>query len=170
MESVNWYFRVNDYCKTLASLYGISVIKVAGIMSALSPNNTFKSNIKSLEAFLKTGGNCKVSTYGMQKEKALTIYNSHANIGIEEVKDILGDGKKSGFKTRAFFDNIVRPSESQEVTIDLWMIRWAGLEGSLTPKRYREISQKVVELANSLNLLPHQVQAKLWVDVRGNAW
>jgi hypothetical protein len=163
--TMNWYFDVNDYCKTLSETYNVPLVKVAGILSALSPNTTFAHNIKSLEAFLRTKGNCKVTTFNSQKNKALTILNSHDNISIDEVKSIL-----KGLKTQAFFDNIVRPETSQDVTIDLWMIRWAKIEGSLTPKRYNETANKIKDLAKSLNLLPHQVQAKLWVDIRGKAW
>lgn len=165
MTSQDWYFQVNDYIKTVSELYNVPLIKVAGIMSALSPNNTFASNVKSLEAFLKTKGNCKVSTYNMQKNKALVILNSSDDITVEQVKAILG-----GLKTQAFFDNMYRPETSQDVTIDLWMIRHFGIEGSLTPKRYKDASNKIKKLAKQLNLLPHQVQAKLWVDIRGNAW
>lgn len=165
MTSQDWYFQVNDYIKTVSELYNVPLIKVAGIMSALSPNNTFASNVKSLEAFLKTKGNCKVSTYNMQKNKALAILNSSDDITVEQVKAILG-----GLKTQAFFDNMYRPETSQDVTIDLWMIRHFGIEGSLTPKRYKDASNKIKKLAKQLNLLPHQVQAKLWVDIRGNAW
>lgn len=164
-KSQDWYFRVNEYCVTLSEIYNVPLNKIAGIMSALSPNNTFASNVKSLEAFLRTKGNCKVSTYGNQKIKALTILNAPDTISIDEVKTILG-----GLKTMAFFDNIVRPESSEDVTIDLWMIRHFGIEGSLTPKRYKDASNKIKDLAKSLNLLPHQVQAKLWVDIRGSAW
>jgi len=165
MTAQNWYFTVNDYCKTLSDTYNVPLIKVAGIMSALSPNNTFTTNIKSLERFLQTGGNCKVATYNAQKNKALAIYNSPDSVSVEEIKTILG-----GLKTQAFFDNIYRPEISQDVTIDLWMIRHFGIQGSLTPKRYKTASDKIKKLAKQLNLLPHQVQAKLWVDIRGNAW
>ena len=70
----------------------------------------------------------------------------------------------------AFFDNIVRPATRRDVTVDLWMIRWAKIEGSLTPKRYREVSEKITAIADSLGLMPHQVQAGLWVEIRGKAW
>lgn len=166
----NWYFDIHDYCKTLSEVYDVPLIKVAGILSALSPNNTVRSNVISLEKFLRTNGNCKVTTFDGQKKKALTILNSHDNISIDEVKTILGDKKDSGLKTKAFFDNIYRPHISQEVTIDLWMIRWAKIEGSLTPKKYRDTAQKVKDLAHEIGILPHQLQAKIWVDIRGEAW
>jgi hypothetical protein len=151
-------------------VYDVPLIKVAGILSALSPNNTVRSNVISLEKFLRTKGNCKVTTFDGQKKKALAIFHSSDNITIDEVKQILGTKKDSGLKTKAFFDNIYRPHTSQAVTIDLWMIRWAKIEGSLTPKRYRDTAQKVRELANEIGVLPHQMQAKIWVDIRGEAW
>jgi hypothetical protein len=166
----NWYFEIHDYCKTLSDVYDVPLIKVAGILSALSPNNTVRSNVISLEKFLRTKGNCKVTTFDGQKKKALAIFHSSDNITVDEVKQILGTKKDSGLKTKAFFDNIYRPHTSQAVTIDLWMIRWAKIEGSLTPKRYRDTAQKVRELANEIGVLPHQMQAKIWVDIRGEAW
>jgi len=166
----NWYFEINDYCQTLSEVYNVPLVKVAGIMSALSPNNTVRLNCISLEKFLRTKGNCKVTTYNMQKRKALTLLNSHDNITVEEVKAILGKNKDSGLKTKAFFDNIFRPHVSTEVTIDLWMIRWAKIEGCLTPKRYRDTAQKVKDLAMEIGVIPHQLQAKIWVDIRGKAW
>lgn len=165
----NWYFEINDYCKTLSEVYNVPLIKVTGIMSALSPNNTVRLNCISLERFLRYKGNCKVTTFNKQKEKALTIYNSSDNITIEEVKAILGK-KNGGLKTKAFFDNIYRPETSQDVTIDLWMIRWAKMDGFITAKKYRTIADKVKTMANEIGVLPHQLQAKIWVDIRGKSW
>ena len=166
----NWYFEVNEYCKNLSYIYDVPLIKVSGIMSALSPNNTFKLNCRSLEKFLRTKGNCKVTTFDGQKRKALTIYHSDDNITVEEIKTILSPKNHMGLKTKAFFDNIYRPETSQEVTVDLWMIRWAKIEGSLTAKRYRETAQKVKDMAKEIGVLPHMLQAKIWVDMRGEAW
>ena len=58
-SAINWYYEVNDFCLTLSELYHVPLIKVAGIMSALSPNNTFASNCKSLNNFLKHKGKVK---------------------------------------------------------------------------------------------------------------
>lgn len=161
----NWYFDIHDYCKTLSDVYDVPLIKVTGIMSALSPNNTVRLNCISLEKFLKYNGSCKVTTFNGQKKKALAILNASDDITVKEIKVILG-----GLKTRAFFDNIYRPHISQEVTVDLWMIRWAKIDGSLTSKRYRDVADKIRKQANKIGVLPHQLQAKIWVDIRGEAW
>ena len=166
MNSTNWYFEVNNYCQLLSEVYQVPLIKVAGIMSALSPNNTFDNNINSLEKFLSSNGNCKVSTFNGQKIKAQKIFNSNDNITLEEIKYILSPVATMGLKTKAFFDNIFRPEISEAVTVDLWMIRWAKLEGCLTPKRYRLISEQIKIQATNEGLKPHQLQAKLWVEIR----
>mgnify|MGYP001550779516 CR=1 FL=1 len=166
----NWYFEIHDYCNTLSELYDVPLIKVAGIMSALSPNNTVRLNCISLEKFLKYNGNCKVTTFNGQKQKAIEILNAPNDVTVDEIKAILGAKKDSALKTKAFFDNIYRPYSSEEVTIDLWMIRWAKIGGSLTPKKYRDTANKIKELAQEIGVLPHQLQAKIWVDIRGAAW
>jgi len=170
MTATNWYYEVNDYCLTLSEAYGIPLIKVAGILSALSPNNTFKGNCNSLEKFLEFKTDCKVSTFNGQKEKAKQIYNM-VEPTESKIKAVLG-----GLKTQAFFCNIYQPYTSESVCIDLWMIRYARRlklipqEGTLTPKRYGIVEQAVREYADKLNLRPHETQALIWVDIRGSQW
>jgi len=169
-HAVSWYYEVNDFCQSLSEIYDVPLIKVAGIMSALSPNNTFASNCKSLEKFLKHKTDCKVSTFNGQKNKAKEIYFME-NPTEEKIKAVL-----SGLKTLSFFENIYRPKTSKAVTIDLWMIRWAKSlklipeKGSLTPKRYRMLSDMVTKVANDLQLRPLEYQALLWVEQRGEIY
>lgn len=161
---MRWYFQVNDYCLLLSELYNIPLIKVAGILSALSPNNTFRGNVKSLEKFLKYKTDCKVSTFNGQKEKAKQIYFID-NPTEDKIKNIL-----NGEKTKAFFENIYRPYSSTAVTIDLWMLRIFKINGSLTKKKYKELETKIQQQAESYGVRPHELQAKLWVDVRKAAF
>lgn len=171
MQGINWYFELNDYCKTLSELHNIEPIRVAGMLSALSPNCTFAQNIKSLEKVLRTDGNCKVSTFGNQKRKALEIFKTD-DISEENIKRILG----KGLKTRSFFENIYRPETSNAVTVDLWMIRYAKkhniipVNGVLTDKRYRTIEAHIRDLAQKFGVMPHQYQAIAWVDLRGKEY
>ena len=169
-SAINWYYEVNDFCLTLSELYHVPLIKVAGIMSALSPNNTFASNCKSLNNFLKHKGNCKVTTFNGQKEKAKQILFMD-NPTEQKIKAVL-----SGLKTQSFFENIYRPHTSMAVTIDIWQIRWAKKlklipeSGSLTPKRYRMLSDMVTKVARDLNLKPHEYQALTWTEIRGKQY
>ena len=156
-EKRNWYFIVNDYCNFLSLAYDVPLIKVAAIMSALSPNNKFEQNCIDLERFLLSGGLSKASTYQSQRDKAFTILHME-NYCEDSIKDILG----KGLKTRSFFENIYRPYTSEAVTVDLWQIRWAKMlniiptDGTLTPKRYNKIAARVRKYSKKLNIMPHQ--------------
>ena len=172
--SKRWYYEVNDYCTKLSEQYNVPLMKVAGMMSVLSPNVSFVQNIKSLEAFLETGGNCTVSTYSKQKVKADNIYALSDDATEEEVKAIIG----KGLKTLAFFENIYRPHTSTSVTVDLWMVRWAknmriipksaGVQP--TVKQYRKIEASIVRRAKKAGMMPHEFQAVAWVEIRGAAF
>ena len=170
-QNKQWYFQVNEYCQNLSDYHNVPLIKIAGILSALSPNNTFRSNVLSLERFLRTSGNCKVTCFDGQKRKAQAILDSPNTITESEVKAVL-----KGAKTMAFFENIYRPSTSESVTVDRHQVTWAkqtGLiptKGVLTAKRYKLIEDAVREIASDIGLLPHQGQAISWVMIRGAAW
>lgn len=168
MTAKNWYFTVNEYCLHLSEAFDVPLIKIAGIMSALSPQNKFDQNCIDLENFLMTSGTSKASTFGNQVNKAKQILFMTSPCE-ESVKACLG----KGLKTRSFFENIYRPETSDAVTVDLWQIRWAKLlniipqQGTLTPKRYRKIEARVLKYANKLDIMPHQFQAMTWVQLRG---
>jgi thermostable 8-oxoguanine DNA glycosylase len=93
--------------------------------------------------------------------KALRIIGAKTE---EEVLAILG-----GNKTKAFFLNIYRPDTSLDCTIDTWMLKMFGIK-NITPKRYKEASAHLTEVALEMNLKPHQVQALVWVGMRGKAF
>lgn len=171
--STRWYYEVHDYCKGLSEKYDVPLIKVAGMMSVLSPNVSFVQNINSLEKFLETGGDCTVSTYSKQKVKADVIY-ALDNPTEDDVKLVIG----KGLKTLAFFENIYRPQSSMAVTVDLWQVRWAKAKRLLpmsagvqpTVKQYRKIEASIVRRAKKLGMMPHEYQAMTWVEIRGKAF
>lgn len=157
----SWYTVIHRHCKVLSEVYNIPYWKVAGIISALSPNNKFKRNLFDAENLIKYGASVKVCTYNENKEKALKILEAK---NVNEVYAVF-----TGRKTLSFFDNIVNP-RSNKVTVDIWMIRVFGLEGSLTPKRYGEIELAIQDYAAKINVRPMELQAMLWVAQRGETW
>lgn len=169
--SQRWYYEVNEHCKMLSLKYNVPLVKVAGMMSVLSPQVTFVQNVKSLEDFLETGGDCTVSTFAKQKAKADAIY-ALDDATEDSVKVLIG----KGLKTLSFFENIYRPDTSMAVTVDLWQVRWAKskrimrMRDTLTDKRYRDISASIVRRANKLGMQPHEYQAMTWVEIRGKAF
>jgi hypothetical protein len=131
---------------------------------------TFELNCRSLENFLEHNGDCKVTTFNGQKIKAQKILAMDTPCE-QSVKAILG-----GNKTKAFFENMYRPETSYAVTVDLWQIRWAKklgiipVQGTLTDKRYRIVSDAVRAYADNMGLKPHEYQALTWVQIRGKQY
>lgn len=160
-DASTWYITIHRHCKVLSEMHKIPYWKVAGIISALSPNNKFKRNLLDAENLIKYGANVKVCTYNENKEKALKIL---AAKNVSEVYEVF-----KGRKTLSFFDNIVNP-RSNRVTVDVWMIRVFNLQGSLTPKRYGIIEKAIQDYAAKINVLPMELQAMLWVAQRGEAY
>lgn len=160
-EALNWYETLNEYCLNLSFIYKVNPIKVAGILSALSPMVSFKTNLAFTEAFLK-GDYKAVKTFNQQKTKAWKILKT-----AKSTKDVLKI--LNGNKTKAFFLNIAFPKQSQSVCLDTWMLKYYGHK-SWTPKRYREAQADIQQRAKEYNVIPSALQACIWVSLRGSAF
>jgi hypothetical protein len=159
--SLDWYFILHDYAKNLAERNNLTVMQAAGIISALSPMVMFTTNLRDAERFCSTRSIANLATYKSQRMKALRILGAKTE---KEILEILG-----GNKTKAFFLNIYKPKTSMDCTIDSWMVKFFGYK-SLTPKRYKDASKEIQKVAHEMGLMPHQVQALLWVGMRGKAF
>lgn len=164
MKGINWYSEVNYWCMIVSNEYKLPLYKVCGILSALSPQNKFDRNLEDVISLIETNGNCKVSTFGSNKEKAIRILNAN-NIG-----EVFREFK--GLKTRAFFLNLYKVYDTN-VTVDLWMIRLYKhiiTTKSLTNKSYKLIEKEIQKEANKNNVYPNQMQAILWTQIRGSEY
>jgi len=66
----------------------------------------------------------------------------------------------SGNKVRAFAANL--KGNLDEVTLDVWMCRYFNHEGSLTDKKYAELSARIITEARQQGLKPAELQAIIW--------
>lgn len=156
-----------NYRRTLLELaehYHYDLNPVAAAFAALSPNNDYVGNLRSLVSILdgiavgKPQSEIIVSTYGACKDRAFRFLLRQA--------DFLSVTK--GKKTRSFYFNITEPYWDKPVTVDGHMIAaWSGKQ--LTMKEavrqripYNMIAEDIRVLAREVNLLPNQVQAILW--------
>lgn len=159
----NWYWLAHAHACELAQQYKLSLVKVAGIIAALSPNNKWERNLTDTGLFLETPSiDTKVCTYKANRVKALAIYElDHDDDAMlfVDVMTILG-----GRKTRSFFSNIYDPLASTAVTVDLWMFR--ACEVKNTAKNYMAIEQAVLELSINTGWSPHAIQAIIWSVIR----
>jgi len=156
----DWYELANNHAKMLSEKHGIELNKVIGIMAALSPNNKWARNKIDTDLFLSVPSlETKVCTFTNQRKKALAIY--HCDGQVETIEKIL-----KGIKTTNFFNNILFYDTCTRVTVDMWAFRSVGVEEKL--KNVKAVTQAYTEVANELNIQPHQLQAVVWGVIRGS--
>jgi hypothetical protein len=89
----------------------------------------------------------------------------------QKLQDIF-DGKDwDGRKTNNFYKNIMRkidPSLKQGVTTDLWIMRAFGYDSDFpTDPQYDFVEKEIDRLRKELGWEPQQVQAAMWVSIKG---
>ena len=157
---LTWYQRAHNECLLLSQVFEVPLPKVVGIVAALSPNNKWKRNIHDAWNFLdKPSLDTKVCTFMNQRKKALEILS--CNGSDSRIMAIL-----KGDKTKNFYQNILYYDKSDVVTVDTWAYRSVDMKPS--KKNFQVVAQVYREVAQDLNLRPHQVQAVVWGVVRGN--
>lgn len=158
-EGKGWYENANLFASSLAERWKCQTYHTSGIISAFSPSTAWEDNVKRAESFIEKG---RVSGHLVQQlGKARNIMVAECPT---EVANIL-----NGPKTVNFFYNIYDPSSEYHVTIDRHMVNLASrIEGLIdpTPKQYGFLVSETLKFAKSVNLIPNQVQAILWVTWR----
>lgn len=171
-DALNWYAQARTFARNLAAQFNLDVYTVAGVISALSPNNKWERNkidaLYLIEAFKKGESldAVKVCTYGANKRKAVEILKGDYDIPTESPK------------THAFCMNIAYNSP-KHLTIDKWMIR-ACLHTvnevtnkknidytlSMGDAQYRRIEALFNEVFKDIGLPMYKIQALIWVYIR----
>lgn len=157
MYGKGWYNRANFFSLALSEKYGVSEMKAAGIIAALSPLKEWTLNKAMAEEFIRTKGVISKHT-STQTMKARKILNQASTV--QDIENYLG-----GLKTVNFFNNIYNPFSKDHVTVDRHHIYLSlGWDAqSCTTKQYEFIKQNTIILANELNIIPNELQSTLWV-------
>jgi hypothetical protein len=169
---LNWYHLANKECRSLASEFCRPVSAGAGVVAALSPNQSWGTTLMAsrrvFEAVQKGlgPGEVVVPTYPLNKEKAFQIARGRRPLAV------LG-----GPKVLAFYHTIMYPAKSDLVVVDghaysIWAgqrhILSGGDKGVPVPRltargRYETVTEDYRDAARTLSLRPWQVQAVTWV-------
>lgn len=147
----NWYSEAQAMAMQLSIRYNVSLEIAASVIAAFSPRTRWAQNVLNAEAFFNGD---KVPALGNNIKMA----KAALSIGFDALK---------GAKTNAFARNIA--GDMEKVTIDVWMIRAAGYDRLDANKTmYTQMSNIVTELAVEYNVTPAQLQALIWIVIRGN--
>ena len=158
---MSWYGNANAYARTLSAEYDVPYEYAAGIIAALSPRVSWADNLKGADSILADGEQASTMALGVNVVKALWIENG------SDPDSILG-----GRKVRSFWRNISQPYSSLDVTLDGHMVNALGLPSHRYLERkgvYDAIADAFRTVAEEHGILPHQLQAAVWIHVRGDA-
>jgi hypothetical protein len=159
------YRRYNTMMNVLANRFDISLNRVVAVFVSLSPNNEYRSIMRSavtvLDALMRGADidDVQVSTYRHCLRRAWDY-----GIGAKDFEQ-----QNKGPKVLSFYHNILDPDDPRWVTIDGHMTAiW--LSENLTMKqasigsgrKYAEIRDAVCDLASLVEMSPNALQAALW--------
>lgn len=157
---LEWYSTAHTFCVGLSERYGITLEAAAGIVAALSPRVEWGLNLRMADELVRTG-----DTGGIRGN----VRKAQRILAGEHPSAVLG-----GPKVRAFYDNVVRPTTSQEVTIDRHAID--AILGEVGDDRSRRVLERagayeqaadIYRRAAALRNVPaHVMQAVCWVAWR----
>lgn len=153
---------MSDWCYTIAAKYSVSPRKVCGIMAALSPNNSWSSNMSAVISILD-GDDSRAGAYLRDTIKALWIL---AGCDPETVL--------AGPKTCAFYRLLLDGGNSWDVCIDGHMVNIMRgerrpLKGiHLTSPGFYYLAEIVREAARTIQIRPCDLQGIVWLKWRSS--
>ena len=150
-----WYPAARRLCRDISRESGRTVRTVAGCLAALSPRAHWKANVAWCRASCVSG----VATGGL----GASVRATARILGGERPLSVL-----RGPKVRAFYRAC--SGDDGATVVDVWMARAVGVspEG-LTAKRYERIARVIRAAAFIADVSPTELQATVWVVVRGGA-
>lgn len=151
MQAATWYVEAQDIARDLARRFEVSLDVAAGVIAAFSPRTRWADNVRNAELFFMDEN---VPTLKNNTAMAYRVMND----GIDALR---------GRKTNSFAWNIA--GNMDVVTIDVWMIRAAGYERlDANQTMYNDMENVILELAYVFGVEPAQLQALIWIVVRGS--
>jgi hypothetical protein len=170
-DGLTWYSEANKYARELAARFDISIQQVVGLIAAFSPQAGWVENKRYTVTFLYNP-NSRIRSQ-VQTDKAKLILSYLVESDIYNALSTRG----AAYKTKAFFKNILNPDIDSDVTIDRHAIasclqhpdNVSALDeryGQLTSTQYEFFQNCYIKAARQVNILPHQLQAIVWVTYR----
>lgn len=165
-EGRAWYDRARAAAEGMAGAGGLE--RSAAVIAHLSPRQAWAVNVAQAARMLAAadaGEPCPAVHMARQRAKAWAVATGKAD-----------PGANHGPKTGAFYRNIL--GDADAVCVDRWAARAAGAPMSshkgdtrsgLGTALYARVARAYVRAARALGMTPRDLQAVVWVHVRGAA-
>mgnify|MGYP000553609696 CR=1 FL=1 len=162
-----WYRTQSQRLKETAHETGVSLYRLAGVASLLSPLTPWKRNLRGALQLARWHAQNAPTWQLMDVAGRSTVYNTNAR---KAVRYLQGNDEHApgGMKTRPFHRNLA--GNLTPVTVDSWMTRIVGNFGLSSPtptgNAQRAIVRGVKMNATLFNVAPAQAQAIVWTVER----
>ena len=156
-QATQWYADAELLAHDLIRIYQsrnitMTLENTASVISSFSPRQRWNRNVVQALEFANGG-----MPNGLQNNLRMAQYSL-----------LQGFSALNGMKTNAFARAIA--GDENAVTIDVWMIKSAGLnKNSVNKTEYKELVNAVNLVADELKLTPRVTQALIWIVFRGSA-
>jgi len=157
-QATQWYADAEAVAHEIVDIYktrgmDVSLEQAASIVSAFSPRQRWSTNVRQALRF----------AHGDDTMRCLPNNLKMAQRALE-----IGFDALNGKKTNSFARNIA--GDENAITIDIWMMRSAGLtKDSPNKTDYTQLSKAVEKIAQETAMTPRTIQALIWVVYRGSA-
>lgn len=159
VNGMTWYQRAYQVAWEMHLETGIRADRCAAIISHLSPMRTWEENVVKAWEFVRTGDTCAFGAQLAGCRRAM------------EMGDPLNSFGKAAHKTRNFYLSIM--GDPTAVCLDRWAVRAAGLDldtwNSGSAARYAAVAEEYKIVAEEVGVLPYQLQAIVWCQIRKSA-
>jgi len=161
-QGLAWYGLAQEFAQTLSLDSSLSVEQCAGVIAAMSPMMSWRSNLdvaRRLITHYQHTGLLPDAGYGLRRNvaKAWAILDGAPPLEV-----------LSGPKVRAFYRNIM--GDPSAVTVDRWAVRIALADpthpGTVTAKGYGVIAEAYRDAADLLEVSARDLQAATWTYYR----
>jgi hypothetical protein len=147
-----WYARSRQAIKRR---YGKDWKLAAGLLAAVSANNTVKSTVS-----LADKAYWQIKTSGTIRRESFCYAHYKSILGV------LKEGKPHGRKCQALYYNLI--GDENYVPVDIWLLRYFRIYKERPSKpQFDLIEQAIKEDAYAKGLTVAQRQAEIWCEARG---
>lgn len=151
-----WYAAGQRLAMELGAISQTSQLHGACVIAATSPRTPWERNVVMAREIAAGGTPSGLGSNVSKAQRCLASADPMARMG-------------EGPKTRAFAANL--NGDEDQVTLDVWMVRAFGITESMLDRVgvYDALSAIVRRLAARYDVTPAQLQAVVWIHVRGAA-
>lgn len=185
-DGLSWYRTAEDMISADAAAYGLPRSTVAAVYASCSINASWAANVTIARRWLQYATGQAARPTGLQTvaERCESAISERPDTFEDAWRIVLRGGDGRGSKVASFVANF--HGRGEYVTVDRWAMVGAGQAGTYTNGRgkvtpcdlhakaprgpkYDTVAQAYRDVAAELGIQPRELQAAVWVAVRGRA-